>query len=148
MINWQYNPNEYKPEGFELIPPGQYRVRIEKAEEQTSKKGYPMIKMILKVNGYNTKLWHFMVFMNTDPEMIRMTNNNLGRIFDSFDIPTGDLNLQDWQGKVGAANIKNELDDKNEMRAKISYFIPRNKQNDLPAWSEHRGNVNEDDIPF
>lgn len=136
-INWKYNPNDYNPDRFQLVPPGKYRVRIEEAEEQTSRSGYPMIKMTLKVSGYNSHIWHYMVFMNTDADKIRLTNDNLGRIFDSFNIAQGDLNLKDWKGKVGAAEIKNELDNRSTMRAVVSYFITRSEQEKLPAWQEY-----------
>ena len=155
MIEWRFNPEDYNPNRFELVPPGDYRVRIENAEEQTSKSGYPMIKLTLKVSGYNGNIWHYMVFMNDSPERIRMTNDNLGRIFDSFGIQAGDLNLEHWKGKVGAAAVKNEPDNKGNMRAAVNYFIQREKQNSLPMWQEHRSvQVNpemvkpDDPIPF
>ena len=138
MIDWRFNPDDYKPDRFELVPPGDYRVRIEDTEEQTSKSGYPMIKMTLKVSGYEGDVWHWMVFMNDTPKHVQITNDNLGRIFDSFGIPQGDLNLADWKGKVEAAHIKNEPDNKNNMRAVIGYFIQREKQDGLPMWQEHR----------
>ena len=138
MIEWKFNPEDYNPNRFELVPPGDYRVRIEDAEEQTSKTGKPMIKITLKVSGYEGNIWNYMVFINDTPERKRMTNDNLGRIFDSFGIPQGDLNLEHWKGKVGAAHVKNEPDDKNNMRAKIGYFIQRDKQDSLPMWQEHR----------
>jgi hypothetical protein len=138
MIEWRFNPDDYTPDRFELVPPGDYRVRIEDAEEQTSKSGSPMVKMTLKVSGYNGNVWHYMVFMNNDAEAVKRTNDNLGRIFDSFGILQGDLNLEHWKGKVGAAHIKNEPDNKNNMRAVIGYFIQRSKQDVLPMWQEHR----------
>ena len=137
-IDWRFNPDDYNPDRFELVPPGDYRVRIEDAEEKTSKSGYPMVKMRLKVSGYNGSVWHYMVFMNNDADAVKRTNDNLGRIFDSFGIPQGDLNLEHWKGKVGAAHVKNEPDNKNNMRAVIGYFIQREKQADLPMWQEHR----------
>ena len=154
MIEWRFNPEDYNPDRFELVPPGDYRVRIENAEEQTSKSGYPMIKLTLKVSGYNGNIWHYMVFMNDSPERIRMTNDNLGRIFDSFGIQQGDLNLEHWKGRVGAAAIKNEPDNKGNMRAAVNYFIPREKQEELEEWREHRPRISpemvkpDDPIPF
>ena len=155
MIEWKFNPDDYNPDRFELVPPGDYRVRIETAEEQTSKSGWPMIKMRLKVSGSNGSIWHYMVFMNDTPEHIRMTNDNLGRIFDSFAIPQGDLNLEHWKGKVGAVHVKNEPDNKNNMRAVVGYFIQREKQEDLPAWQERKpAKINpemvkfDDSVPF
>ena len=137
MITWKFNPEDYNPDRFELVPPGDYRVRIEDAEETSSKSGYPMINLTLKVSGHNGKVWHYMVFMSDSEQHARMTNDNLGRIFDSFGLALGDLNLEHWKGKVGAAEIKNEPDNKNNLRAVVSYFIQRVKQDELPAWQEH-----------
>ena len=154
MIEWRFNPEDYNPDRFELVPPGDYRVRIENAEEQTSKSGYPMIRMTLKVSGYNGSIWHYMVFMNDNPDRVRMTNDNLGRIFDSFGIQAGDLNLEHWKGKVGAAAIKNEPDNKGNIRASVNYFIQREKQDTLEQWCERRPRVSpemvkpDDPIPF
>lgn len=137
MLNWHYNPANYNAEGYQLIPPGEYRVRIEDAEETESKTGKPMIKMTLKVSGYNSKIWNYVVLDSTSQEAIARTDNTLGRIYDSFNIPQGNLNLQDWKGKVGAAEIKNEPDNKEVMRASVKYFIQRKKQDTLPAWQEN-----------
>ena len=138
MISWKYNAADYQANKFELIPPGTYRVRIEDAKEEISKsKGYPMVKMTLKVSGYNSHIWHYMVFINTDAESVRRTNDNLGRIFDSFNITPGDFNLEHWKGRVGAAEVKNAPDNKGTMRAGVSYFIKRSEQDKLPIWQEH-----------
>ena len=137
MIEWKFNPENYNAEGYQLVPPGQYRVRIEDAEEKVSKTGKPMIKLTLKASGYNSRLWYYMVFDSTSSEAVARTDDNLGRIYDSFNIPQGNLNLYDWKGKVGAAEIANEPDNKEVMRARISWFLRRKEQEDLPAWQEH-----------
>lgn len=142
MVSWKYNPEDYgriKP-----IEPGQYRVRIEKAEDTVSKNtGKDMIKLTLKVSGYNQFIWHYIVF---DPNNVERTNNNLGRIFDSFEIEPGNLNVLAWQGKVGAADIKNEVDNRGEMRSAINFFLRRKDQAGLPPWQEHqtKSNVNSE----
>ena len=137
MIDWKFNPENYNENGYQLIPPGKYRVRIENAEEKMSRTNKPMIKMTLKVSGYNSNVWNYMVFDNSKPEAIQRTDNNLGRIYDSFGIPQGNLNLQDWKGKVGAVEIANELDNKQTMRAVVKWFLRRNEQDNLPPWQEH-----------
>ena len=96
----------------------------------------------------DSRILYHMVFMSDTPKCVEITNDNLGRIFDSFNITQGNFNLQDWKGKVGAADIKNEPDNKGNMRATVNYFIQRSKQDDLPAWQEHKGIMNEDNIPF
>ena len=67
--------------------------------------------------------------MNDYPEI---TNRNLTAIFDSFGIMMGDLNYENWVGKVGAAMIKH---DENEYE-KINYFIPKKNQDNLSSWVE------------
>ena len=137
MLNWKYNPSNYNAEGYQLVPPGQYRVRIEDAEETESKTGKPMVKLTLKVSGYNGHIWNYVVLDSTSPEAVARTDDRLGRIYDSFRIPIGSMNLEDWKGKVGAAEIKNEPDNKGTQRAVVSWFIRRNEQEILPAWQEH-----------
>ena len=146
MIDWKYNPEDYGK--IKPITPGQYRVRIDDAEEQVSKKGYDMIKMTLKVSGYNQKVFEYLAFPpkeaptnNAEREKydnwVQSTNNKLGQIFDSFGIEPGNLNVLDWKGKVGAAEIKNEVDNQGNMQNRINFFIKRDKQASLPAWQEN-----------
>ena len=153
MINWQYNPENYGK--IKPIAPGEYRVRIENAEEQTSKTGRDMIKMTLKVSGQEKNIFHYFVFLAEYPEM---TDDKLGRIFDSFGITPSDLNLEHWKGRVGAAEIINETDNQGNLRERVKNFIKRNDQGRLSPWQEHapKNNVNpnmlnpdnDDTVPF
>ena len=153
--DWKFNPADYNAEGFPLVPPGQYRVRIEKAEEKVSSTGKDMIVLTLKVSGYNGNVWHNMVFDSSSAQSIARTNDNLGRIYDSFGIPAGNLNLPDWEGEVGGAQIKNDSYN-GKMRASVAYFLRRKEQDELPMWQEKPvGNINpemvnpdDDPIPF
>ena len=136
MIDWKFNPNNYNEYMF-LIPPGNYRIRIEKAEEAVSKtSAKQMIKLTLKVSGQISTIYHYVVLDNSDLEARARTDQKLGQIFDSFAITPGDFNFVNWEGKVGAANVRNKPDNKGEMRAEIAWFIKRSKQEDLPAWQE------------
>ena len=156
MISWKYNPEDYGR--IRPITPGQYRVRIEDAEEQVSKNtGKDMIKLTLKVSGYNQKVFHYVVFSNENEEAIERTNNNLGRIFDSFGIESGNLNVFDWKGKVGAAEIDNREDNQGNMQSNVKFFIKRDKQGTLPPWREHpmkknmnpeMVNTDDSEVPF
>ena len=102
MINWKFDANQFDPDKtFELIPVGDHRVRVESAEEQISKTGRDMVKLTLAVSGYGSRLFHYIVFMDDRPDI---TNQNLGMFFDSFGIRPGDMNLQNWIGKVGAVS--------------------------------------------
>ena len=132
MVNWNFNASDYEEQSFKPIPVGDHRVRIASAEEQTSNSGRQMIKLVLDVSGYNSTIWHFIVFM---PENQKLTNQKLGEIFKSFGIPQGNFNLQQWVGKVGAAKVKHEEYNDNT-NPKIAYFINKDRQDKLPAWKE------------
>ena len=154
MINWNFNANDYEEQSFKPIPAGDHRVRIESAEEQVSKTGKEMIKLVLEVSGYNSTIWHFMVFLSDNQ---KLTNQKLGEIFNSFGIQPGNLNLKTWVGKVGAARIKHE-DYNGEPTAKIAYFIGKEKQDKLAPWVEPSSKasltgggfaeISSDDLPW
>lgn len=132
MINWQFSSDDYTEKTFSIIPVGEHRVRIASAEEQTSSKGKQMIKLVLEVSGYNSTIWHYLVFL---PDNAKLTNQKLGELWDSFGIPQGNFNLQQWAGKVGAAKVKHE-DYEGTPQPRIAYFIAKNRQESLPAWVE------------
>lgn len=155
-INWNFNADDYKENSFAPIPVGDHRVRIRDAEETTSRNGNDMIKMTLDVSGYSSTLWFYIVFMPDNPQMV---NQKLGQVFSSFGITPGDLNLENWKGKVGAARIKHRQYN-GETQADVSYFLSKEKQEQLPAWQEPAGkasvtgggftdlSVDEGDLPF
>ena len=96
-INWDFDSKEYNPDGqFSPLPPGDYRVRIEEAEETQSKSGNDMIKVTLSVSGKSNKLWHYIVFPRENDmnytKRKQMTNQKLGEFWESFDLKIGDLN--------------------------------------------------------
>ena len=132
MIDWKFSTEDYEETSFKPIPVGDHRVRIASAEEQTSSKGKQMIKLVLDVSGYNSTIWHYIVFM---PDNAKLTNQKLGELWNSFGIPQGDFNLNSWVGKVGAAKVKHEIYEGNPS-PKISYFINRDRQDKLPLWQE------------
>ena len=133
MINWNFDNSQYQEQTFKPIPVGEHRVRIASAEEQTSSKtGNQMIKLILDVSGYNSTIWHWLVFLPDKPEL---TNQKLGEFFNSFGIQPGNFNITSWIGKVGAAKVKHELYE-NETTVKVAYFINKERQDKLPAWVE------------
>lgn len=145
MPNWNYDASDYNPEGhFTPIPPGDYRVRIEEAEETMSQAGNEMIKLTLSVSGRNNKLWYYLVFPNpSDANFAQRkvwTNQSLGEIWESFNLKVGDLNVLNWRGKVGAARVKQTMDKQSgEMRNQVSYFLTRRKQEGLAPWVEPEG---------
>ena len=134
-IEWKYDHQDYVNGGWDPIPPGAHRVRIENAEQCVSKSGRDMIKMELAVSGFQGKVFYYMVFL---PEYKATTNKRLGDIYASFGIPQGDIEPLYWVGKVGAAQLSVEVYDGKE-RSKVDYFIHRDEQGSLPAWQEPGG---------
>jgi len=134
-MSWDFKREESK--GFDTkISEGKHRVRINSAEKAVSKKGSDMLILKLDVSGYAETLYHYIVFMPDKPEI---TNRNLTQFFDSFkDIKEGDLNMQNWIGKVGGCTVKHETYNGN-IKSKVGYFIAADKQGDLPNWREPDG---------
>lgn len=129
-MSWEFKREERK---FTVLPEGVYRIRIKAAEKAVSKNGNDMLVLQFEVSGSNTILYHYITFMDNNPQM---TNRMLTQFFDSFkDIPEGDFNMQNWIGKVGACKVKHEEYNGDES-AKISYFIHKDKQGNLPPWEE------------
>lgn len=148
-LNWNYEEPKVI---YEILAEGDYRVRIEKAEEQVSKRtGNQMIYMELKVSGKNQKLFHYVVF---DPENRERTNKNLQSLFESFGIEANNFNLQSWVGKVGACKTKIQRDDNYGDKAVVRYFLNKKQSAGLPVWqegvvkSEPALNLASSDIPW
>lgn len=143
---WNFKRTE---QTFQQIPAGDHRVVIESAEQAQSKAGNDMLVIKLRVSGYNSLLWHYIVFMDDKPEI---TNQKLTQFFDSFDIEDGNFNLASYTGRAGAAHVK--IDDQGY--SKVSYFIHKSKQDRLPPWkgdmpTPHREEpipVETDDCPW
>lgn len=129
---WQFKREENN--NFDTnIPEGPHRIRIKAAEKAKSKSGNDMLTLQFDVSGYNEVIYHYITFMKDRPEI---TNRMLTQFFDSFkDIQDGDLNINNWIGKVGACKVKHEEYNGNT-NAKIHYFIHKDKQGNLPVWKE------------
>lgn len=134
---WNYKREESEAT-FTPIPEGIHRIRIASADKAISKNGRDMLALRFDVSGYNSMLYHYIVFLDDKPEI---TNRMLTQFFDSFkDIPEGDFNMSNWIGKVGACKVKHEEYNGNPS-AKVHYFIPVTRQGDLPAWQEPSKNA-------
>ena len=145
MINWNYQRDESS--GFQPLPEGKYRIRIKEAESAISSKGNDMLVLQFEVSGSTKIIWHYIVFLSDRPEI---TNRMLTQFFESFkDIEDGDFNTSKWIGKVGACKIKHE-EYNGDMKERISYFIPADKQDDLPPWNGIEPEVMEgfEEVPF
>ena len=146
-MDWKFQREEQQ---FQELAEGKYRIRIKSAEKAISSKGNDMLAFQFEVSGSNKILYHYITFLNDKPEI---TNRMLTAFFDSFtDIPEGDFNTSNWTGKVGACMVKHDEDG----RAKISYFIKKDKQGELPPWKNPDGTsvdpngfmpISDDDIP-
>ena len=150
MINWTYDSSAYSKQDFTPIPEGAYRVRITKAEEGISKSsGYQMITLTLEVNGYKKKtVLDYVVFSTKDEKAIHDVNQKVGRIFDSFQIEQGDLNVSHWEGKDGGAYITiREEEYKGEKRKqnRVRNYLVREKVETLPFWE---GIVSDEGVNF
>lgn len=132
---WEYKREESQ---FEVLPEGQYRIRVRSAEKTKSKSsGNDMLALQFDVSGSNTILYHNIVFLPDRPEI---TNRMLTQFYDSFaGIPEGNTNLMAWLGQVGACKVKHDEYNGNKT-AKISYFIKADKQGVLPPWKEPTNN--------
>ena len=64
---WEYKREESNSE-FQVIPAGEYRVRIKSADKAVSKSGNDMLKLTFEVSGYNSLLFHYIVFMADRPK--------------------------------------------------------------------------------
>ena len=135
-MGWTYKREE-KQTYTTKVPEGKHRVRIVSAEKAVSKtSNNDMLTIQLDISGYTDKLYHYIVFMPSNPEL---TNQKLTQFFDSFkDIPDGEFDMSKWVGKVGACTIKHDKYNGN-VNCKVGYFIPADKQGDLPPWQEVDG---------
>lgn len=139
MLNWKFDVQDYLNGGAKPIEPGNYRVKIDAAEETYTKNGAKqMIKLKLKVNERSGFVWHYIVL---DFDNKERTNKNLGDVFNSFGISAGDLDLGHWVGKIGAAVIKQE-DYQGKKLNRIDEFISIDKQGILPPWKEKESAAN------
>ncbi len=131
-IDWNFNKNEVEEQSYDLIPVGDHRVRIKDAEETKSKSGNDMIKLTLEVSGYHSTIWYYLVFM---PDNSKLTNTKLSQLWESFGINEGNMDVQNWVGKVGAARVKHEIY-QGEPQPRISYFKTQKQQEKIPPWKE------------
>lgn len=130
MPTWRYDDRQYSKEDFVLIPEGEYRVKIVEARSKQSSTMKDMIALKLKVEGQPAHVFYNLVF---DPGKPGMTNQNLGRILDSFRLPQpeGDsIPFRDWEGAYGAARIKHQ-EYKGNLQATVGSFLTQEKQAEL-----------------
>lgn len=131
MANWTFDPSQYKEKNFEIIPVGDYRARVADVVEKTFSSGNSGYEITLEINGYNSKMWMYLVLDASNPAQ---TNQRIGEFMDSFGITNYAMGTgKQWIGTVGAVRIKHEAY-KGENRAKVAYVIARNRQENLAPW--------------
>lgn len=102
---------------------GIYRVVITETEEKLSKAGDKMLVITLRPSGSKRTIKYFLV----DGEYF---DRNLTSIYDSFDIPEGNMDFISWIGAMGAAKIV--INDAGY--PKIRWFINKKKAESLPPF--------------
>lgn len=131
MANWIYDSSQYQEKSFEIIPVGDYRARIADVVEKTFKSGNQGYEITLDINGFNSKLWFFLVL---DPSNVAQTNQRIGDFFNSFGITNPAMGTgKQWVGSVGAVRVKHEEYNGNKS-AKVAYCIARSRQENLAPW--------------
>ena len=131
MANWTFDPSQYEEKHFEIIPVGDYRARIADVAEKKFKSGNEGYEITLNINGYNSKLWFYLVL---DPSNVAQTNQRIGDFFNSFGITSLAMGTgKQWIGSVGAVRVKHEQYN-GENQAKVAYCISRDRQEKLAPW--------------
>lgn len=131
MPQWNYDPSQYKESDFQVIPVGDYRARIADVTEKKFSSGNEGYEITLEINGYNSKLWFYLVL---DPNDAAKTNQRIGDFFNSFGITSPAMGSgKQWIGMVGAVRVKHE-EYNGANRAKVAYCLARSRQDKLEAW--------------
>ena len=133
MLNWKFNQDNYNQESYSLINQGNHRVRIADVKETMAQNGTEGLEITLEVNGYESRLKHFIWY---NRERAAMTDRKLGELFDSFNI-TGDArnSCEAWVGKMGAVHVVHD-EYRGRMIAKVKFCLKRDVQVKLPAWRD------------
>lgn len=138
MAQWSYDPSQYQEKSFEVIPVGDYRARISDVVEKKFSSGNDGFEITLDINGYNSKMWFYLVL---DPQNPGQTNQRLGDFFNSFGITNPALGTgKQWIGCMGAVRVKHE-EYKGDTRAKVAYVLNKSRQDKLEPWKNTTGAV-------
>ena len=130
-ISWNYDPSQYQEKNFQIIPVGDYRARIVDVTEKKFNSGNEGYEITLEINGYNSKMWFYLVLDASDAAK---TNQRIGDFFNSFGITSPAMGTgKQWIGMVGAVRVKHE-EYNGENTAKVAYCINRSRQDKLAPW--------------
>lgn len=128
----RYNPitPEQANEGggdFELLPAGRYKMRVVEAVEKTSKKGNPMLEIVLECqhphHDYTRRVWDYLLGTEEAAWKLRHFADAAG-LTDQYE--TGELSPNDALGCIVEAEIK-VVPAKDDYPAKNSVkdYLPR-----------------------
>ena len=136
MPQWNYDPSQYQEKNFQIIPVGDYRARIADVVEKKFSSGNEGYEITLEINGYNSKLWFYLVLDPSDPAK---TNQRIGDFFNSFGITSPAMGSgKQWIGSVGAVRVRHD-EYNGQTSAKVAYCINRSRQDKLAAWQNNTG---------
>lgn len=128
MTKWNFNPSEYTEITFAPIPEGNRKVTIANVEEKIFNSGKEGFEITFDVDGFNSKLWYYLVF---DPHDVAKTNQRIGMFFDSFAIQDHDFShYGNWIGKDGAVRVKHDMYN-GSVTAKVAFCLSRSQQSTL-----------------
>lgn len=155
MVNWTYDPSQYEEKSFEIIPVGDYRARIIDVAAKRFKSGNEGYEITLEINGYNSKLWFYLVLDASEPAK---TNQRIGDFFNSFGITNPAMGTgKQWIGAVGAVRVRHE-EYMGKDAAKVAFCISRSNQEKLAPWKNNAGgssaataapiDISPNDLPF
>ena len=134
MANWTFDPSQYKENDFQIIPQGDYRARIVDVAERKFSTGNEGYEITLEINGYNSRIWFYLVLDAADPAK---TNQRIGDFFNSFGITSPAMGSgKQWIGAAGAVRVRHE-EYNGENRARVAYCIARNRQDKLAPWKNN-----------
>jgi len=138
-LGWNYDPSKYKKDAptteYVLIPEGLHQVRIIKVEVMQAKSGKEMLAIRMVPLDYQEKtaLTYFLV---KDYENSDRTNQNVGRMFDCFDMMNWSSDARDdtdhWLGCWGGVEIihkeREGKDGRKRLFAEIKRLLTQEEQ--------------------
>jgi hypothetical protein len=129
-----------------LLPEGQYDFIVDEATELQSKKGDPMIKLVLHVNFKNKKYVIFDYILCTNTWMFKLRafcdSTNL---MDMYDL--GEISASRISKKKGKAYFSLENDKKYGWKCKVDEYIIQGEK-EVSKENMQNTEIKDDDIPF
>jgi hypothetical protein len=104
------------------VEEGEYDLRITSVKEKESKKGQPMLEVMLKIEGREgegaSPIWHYLLFNSPDQAAARMQALDLKRFLTLFNVPVdpNGFNSDDLVGATASCMVIQEEDDRGNIR--------------------------------